>query len=86
MKQLRARHGDFFKCNDQGTQQAIQTMRATILVADTEETRQGIKEAMALVRQSRIPVVNFTSASLQASSIPAWAWKSMTGLVYRSTM
>jgi hypothetical protein len=61
---LRRKYGDFFRCREPGALQAMQEMQAAILVADTEKTRQAVKEAMALVRQSRIPVVRFSGASL----------------------
>jgi hypothetical protein len=63
--QLSAKYGDFFRCNEPGALQAIQSVQATILVADNETTKRGISAALALVRQSRIPVVSFSGASLQ---------------------
>jgi hypothetical protein len=64
-EQLREKYGDFFKCNEPGALQAIQNMQATILVADTAKTKRVVTEALALVRQSRIPVVSFTGARLE---------------------
>lgn len=66
-EQLRAKYGDFFRCNEPGALQSLQNLQATILVADGEKTRKGVADAMALVRKSRIPVVSFTGARLQVA-------------------
>ncbi|MFH0802818.1 MAG: hypothetical protein V2A78_10605 [bacterium] len=66
-EQLRAKYGDFFKCNEPGAVQAIQNLQSAILVAATGKTRKDVAKAMALVRQSRIPVVSFTGARLQVA-------------------
>ncbi len=66
-EQLRARYGDFFRCNEPGALQAVHSMQTMILVADGEITRRGLAEAVALVRRSRIPVVSFMGSRIQVS-------------------
>ncbi len=63
-ERLRARYGDFFKCNPPGAAQAMQSLKGTVLVANDEKTRQEIAEAMALVRKSHIPVVSFSGSRI----------------------
>jgi hypothetical protein len=64
--QLWAQYGDFFKCDEPGAAQAIQSMQATIFVAGNVDAKRELSDAMELVRQSRIPVVSFTGGSLQS--------------------
>ncbi len=66
-EELRDRYGDFFHCNDPGVQQAVRSMQASILVGHTPEARKAIGEAMALVRQGKVPVVSFQGGPLNIS-------------------
>jgi hypothetical protein len=64
-EQLRVQYGDFFRCNAPGAIQAIQSMRGVVLVTDSDQAKETISQAMALVKASRIPVVSFTGARIQ---------------------
>jgi hypothetical protein len=64
---LKAKFGDFFRCNDPGAAEAIRNSQAIILVASNAPIRQKVDEAMGLVRQSRIPLVKFNGARLKVS-------------------
>jgi len=59
---LRAKHGDFFKCNNPGVSQVRDTLKGTVLIANEDRVKQEIAEAMSLVRKSRIPVVSFNGS------------------------
>jgi hypothetical protein len=61
---LRAKYGDFFKCNTPGVSQARDGLKGTVLVANEEKVKQEIAEAMSLVRKSRIPVVSFNGSRI----------------------
>lgn len=62
---LKAQYGDFFTCNEPGALLAIQKMKAVVLVAANDQTKRTVAEAMALVRQSRIPTVRFKGSRIQ---------------------
>jgi hypothetical protein len=64
-EQLRVQYGDFFKCNAPGAIQAIKSMRGVVLVTDSDQAKETISQAMALVKASRIPMVSFTGARIQ---------------------
>jgi len=66
-EELRDRYGDFFNCNDPGVQQAVRSMQPSILVGHTPEAKKAIGEAMALVRQGKVPVVSFQGGPLSIS-------------------
>lgn len=61
---LKAKYGDFFRCDDQGAKQAIRQLETAILVGDDADTQWAIAKALGLVRQSRIPSVSFDASML----------------------
>lgn len=63
--ELRAKYGDFFRCADPGAQQAIRNLQSAILIAGDDQTKQAITGALSLLRQSRIPAVEFIGAVLR---------------------
>lgn len=63
--ELRTKYGDFFQCDDPGAQQAIRNMQTAILIAGDDQTKRAITGALSLIRQSRIPVVEFDGAVLR---------------------
>lgn len=63
-EKLREQYGDFFKCNSQGAQQAIQNMQLAVLIANDQYTKKIISEAMNLVNNSNIPVVSISGSHL----------------------
>ncbi|MDM7924867.1 MAG: hypothetical protein QUS35_02515 [bacterium] len=54
---LRARHGDFFRCDSPGGREAMARLRTVILAAGDADARQGISAAMNRVRKLSIPTV-----------------------------
>ncbi len=68
-EQLRAQYGDFFRCNAPGAIQAMQNMRPIVLITDKKAVKEAISEALALVRESRIPVVSCTGSRIQAKKV-----------------
>ena len=62
--QLRARYGDFFRCNQPGALQALQKLQTSVLVAGHENTRRALSEALALVKKSHIPVVRLIGSRI----------------------
>jgi len=65
--QLRAHYGDFFRCNQPGAIQALQKMQASVLVAGRENSKRALSEALALVKKSHIPVVQFIGSRIQVT-------------------
>jgi hypothetical protein len=64
-ERLRARYGDFFKCNAPGAVQAMQSMRGVVLVTDGPQAKEAVSRALELVKASRIPVVSFSGSRIQ---------------------
>jgi hypothetical protein len=64
---LRARYGDFFRCDQPGAIQALQKLQTSVLVAGSETTKQALSEAMALVKKSHIPLVRFIGSRIQVT-------------------
>jgi hypothetical protein len=66
-EELRVRYGDFFKCKEPGAVQAMQNLQRLVLVTANEQTGQALAEALALVRDWRIPVVSFRGSRIQVT-------------------
>ena len=63
-EELRAQYEDFFRCNAPNAGQAMRSMRGVVLVTDSDQAREAIYQALALVRKSRIPVVSFNGSRI----------------------
>ena len=64
---LKAQFGDFFHCDDPGAKQAMQSLQTVILVAGDVETQKAIAKAMGLVRESKVPSVQFNASKVSVT-------------------
>ena len=62
---LRARYGDLFRCSSEGADAAARAMEGVVLVAAGRGAAREIGRALALVRESRTPVVRATASRIR---------------------